>query len=62
MANKYIYEKVIQGNYGYGWDDLCVYDTADPQQMKECRDDYRAYKENEPGVTHRVIRRRVLNQ
>lgn len=28
--NKYIYYKVLQGNYGYGWDDLCFYDTADP--------------------------------
>lgn len=57
--NKYIYYKVLQGNYGYGWDDLCSYDTSDPQQMKECRDDLKAYRENE-GVPLRVIRRREL--
>lgn len=56
---KYIYYKVIQGNYGYGWDDLVSYDLSDPQQVKECRDDYRAYKENE-HIPLRIIRRRVL--
>lgn len=57
--NKYIYYKVLQGNYGYGWDDLCSYDTSDPGQMKELRDDLKSYRENE-GVPLRVIRRREL--
>ena len=56
---KYIYYKVLQGNYGYGYDDLCSYDTSDAEQMKELRDDIKAYRENE-GIPLRVIRRRVL--
>ena len=59
--NKYIYYRVIQGNYGYGWDDLCQYDKADPEQRKECKDDYNAYRENERGYAHRIISRRELN-
>ena len=53
--------KVLQGNYGYGWEDLCQYDPKDDNQMKELRDDKKAYKENEVGVPHRVIERRIPN-
>lgn len=60
-VNKYLYLKVIQGDYGCGWEDLCAYDTADPEEMKECRSDYKAYRENERQYAHRVIRRRELN-
>ena len=56
---KYIYYKVLQGNYGYGWDDLCSYDTADADEMKELRDDIKSYRENE-HIPLRVIRRRVI--
>ena len=50
--------KVIQGNYGYGWDDLTSYDTKDPEQMKALKDDIKAYRDNEPNASHRVITRR----
>ena len=49
---------VLQGNYGYGWEDLCQYDSTN---SRECRDDLKAYYENEPGVPFRVIYRRVPN-
>lgn len=53
--------KVLQGNYGCGWEDLCQYDPKDDNQMKELRDDKKAYKENEVSVPHRVIERRIPN-
>ena len=59
--NKYIYLAVLQGNYGYGWDDLCQYDRHDPEQMAELKPDWRAYRENEPQYAHRIIHRRELN-
>lgn len=54
--------KVLQGNYGYGWDDLCEYDAKNKTQMKELRDDVKVYRENEPHALHRVITRRVANE
>lgn len=52
--------KVIQANYGYGWDDLCEYgiDTAERKRLKN---DYKAYVDNEPKYAHRIINRRVPN-
>jgi len=58
---KYIYLSVIQGNYGYGWDDLCQYDRNNPDEMKELKQDYRAYRENEREYCHRIIHRREPN-
>lgn len=53
--------KVLQGNYGYGWDDLCEYDPKNEGQMKELRDDFKTYKKEEPSVHHRIIERRIPN-
>lgn len=57
---------VLQGNYGYGWDDLIEYDVPsirDYEEYKkvtaEIRQDYKDYQENEQGVAHRIIHRRV---
>lgn len=62
-GNKYTYYKVIQGNYGYGWDD---------EDFHECDSSYRpldrnllhtnlkAYQENGGGC-YRVVKRRELN-
>lgn len=49
--------KVLQGNYGYGWDDLIEYEVNDVS----AKQDYRDYEENEPQYAHRIIRRRVPN-
>lgn len=46
-------EYVVQGDYGYGWDDLTTHDT-----MEDAKEDYRDYEENE-NVPHRIIARRV---
>ena len=47
--------KVLQGNYGYGWDDLVTYELDD----NSIRDDIQAYRNNQPGF-YRIIHRRVL--
>lgn len=56
--------KVLQGNYGYGWDDLVTYDIEQfdndyLKMMAEIRQDRKDYDNNEQGVAHRVITRRV---
>ena len=44
---------IVQGNYGYGWDDLTYEDTR-----AEAEEQLRCYDENEPSYPHRVIRRK----
>lgn len=53
--NKYIYLHVLQGNYGYGWEDL----TAS-EKFKEVYQDLKDYRANECGL-YRLIERRELN-
>lgn len=61
---KYRYEKILQGFYGQGWDDLTAYDCdstgwiKDKAARQELKDDIMAYRENEPNA-HRVIKRRI---
>ena len=56
--NKFIYLNVVQSYTGaqYGWEDV-----AASEDRKEARDDLKAYRENEPRMSHRLIRRRELN-
>lgn len=59
--------KVIQGNYGYGWDDLGCYEftgdeTHDSQMRKELNDDYKSYHENEVDYPHRIVTRYVKKE
>lgn len=54
---KTIDEIVIQGNYGYGWDDLTT-----EESMAEARKTLRTYQENERNAAHRIIRRRVKKE
>jgi hypothetical protein len=53
--NKWEYLYVLQGDYGYGWEDLTASDDR-----REIRNDLKDYRENERGH-YRVISRRVLN-
>lgn len=48
--------KVLQGNYGYGWDDLVEYDKEDSAELKQ---DLKSYRENERNAQFRVVTRRV---
>ena len=61
--NKYIYCKVIQSNFGYGWDDEVTYNTADKDEMNEYKTDIKDYRQNarENGYRIRTIERRVKN-
>jgi hypothetical protein len=52
--NKYDYVYVVQGNYGYGWDDL-----TESTSLREAKVDAKAYRVN-GDLSIRVIHRRVL--
>ena len=54
--NKYKYLYVVQGNYGYGWDDL-----TSSEDYKEAKQDLKDYNLNE-NYSHRIIQRRELNE
>lgn len=45
---------VLQGNYGYGWEDMIEYDN-----YEEARQDLIAYMENEPQYSHKLVKRRT---
>lgn len=53
--NKYTYLNVLQGHYGFGWEDL----TASESYV-EVKRDLKDYRSNEGG-TYRIIKRRELN-
>lgn len=55
-ANKFTYLHVVQGNYGFGWEDCCA-----SENVRESRDDLKAYRENAPEYPYRLIKRRELN-
>lgn len=55
-TKKFTYLHVVQGNYGYGWDDL-----TESESYREARTDLRCYRENETQYSHRMIKRRELN-
>jgi hypothetical protein len=57
MASEFIYEYVVQGNYGYGYEDLTAEDTrtAARQQLRD-------YRENERNAAHRIVVRRTLRE
>ena len=51
--NKYEYLYVVQGNYGYGWDDL-----ISTENYREAKARLKDYRENEKKYSHRMIHRR----
>lgn len=60
--SKTIPVKVLQGNYGHGWEDICLYQFKDAFTMKkEAMTDLRAYRENAPEYSYRIISRRIQN-
>jgi hypothetical protein len=67
-ANKYTYYKVIQQNWGYGWDDVDFYEV-DSRGFFRTTEERQIYMENlkkyktEPGQPYpRVILRKELNK
>ena len=57
-VNKYIYENVIQTDYGYGYgfEDTCAEET-----YLEGRKQLRVYRREQPQYRHRLIERRTPN-
>lgn len=53
--NKYLYLYIVQGHYGYGWEDL-----TSSESYKEALNDYNDYNRNEMRA-HRIIKRRITN-
>ena len=47
-------EYELYGNYGYGWDYILTEDDR-----LEAKKQLKCYNENEPGVPHKIIKRRV---
>ena len=56
--NKYKYVKIIQGNFGYGWEDVSTYDKQDFFLVKNDLKEYRLSNIS----AYRAINRRVLNK
>ncbi len=53
-SNKYKYMRVLQGDYGHGWEDMAASENA-----IEVKVDLKAYRENEGGK-YRIVMRREL--
>lgn len=61
-TNKYNYLTVLQGNYGYGWDDLMSWDgKKDDLVFRSSREHLHWYRQNEKQSSHRIIKRREIN-
>ena len=54
---KYDYLHVVQGCWAGGWED-----ATQSEDRAEALRDLRAYRENQPEVAHRIIRRRELRE
>lgn len=53
-VSKTVVEYVVQGHYGYGWEDVYTAET-----YKEGKSILIDYVKNETGYPHRMIKRRV---
>lgn len=65
-VRKYNYELVIQMDYGQGFEDIEVFETASNFALnREQKDEYRSRRDNykfmSPSVPFRTIRRRAKN-
>lgn len=56
---KYIYLLVLQGYYGYGWEDLTCEDKDSTGAHERIKQTKKEYLENE-GKSYRIINRREL--
>ena len=61
MSNKYEYLKVIQKDYGFGFEDLTAYvvNSQGYGSRKEILADLKAYRENEGGFFRVIFRREI---
>lgn len=59
--NKFTYYKVIQENWGNGWDDVDFEEVNTVEARKLFKENLKAYRDNSPALI-RVINRRVLKE
>lgn len=60
-TNKYKYLRVIQQNFGYGWEDVSEYESNSSYSVKDVkllRNDFKEYQFT--GYATRMIKRREL--
>ena len=57
--NKFQYVAVLQGNYGYGWEDELSYNQNNPREMREMKEDFLSYRTNCPMFSFRIVHRRI---
>ena len=50
-------EYQIHGNYGHGWEEVTAEST-----MKDARAQLKTYRENEPGVSFKIVYKRVKKE
>lgn len=55
--NKYSYVKILQSNFGYGWDD--VQEFSKEEGIRERKAMLKTYRENQKHAIHRIIDRRI---
>ncbi len=64
-SNKYEYYKVIQQNWGNGWDDVDQYwsnskgELLNPADIRAFKDNLKAYRLNQPVPTRVVFRKEL---
>jgi hypothetical protein len=59
--NKYKYTRVLQGQYGMGWEDITEAPRSNKRDIQEQRRDLLAYRKNAPEYAYRIITRREPN-
>ena len=57
--NKFQYVAVLQGNYGYGWEDEVLYNQNNSREIREMKEDFLTYRTNCPMFSFRIIHRRI---
>lgn len=60
FKNKYTYLYVLQGRYGYGWEDLASECKSNKYAYRDIKQTKKEYRDNEKGY-YRIISRRELN-
>lgn len=59
MKTSIIYEYMLQGNYGYGWEDVCpCEDNEEAQGMLKCYNDNEVYPHRIKKVVKKVCKHR----
>lgn len=58
-TRKTIDEYEIQGNYGYGQGFECV---TTEETWKAAKEQLKCYRENEPGIPFKIVKKRVYKE